>query len=97
MRIDNSQKMRIAQEFQNQVRKNEESKRGSMNKADEIVLGKEANEVQELVNMLKEREIKRLEKVEKTMEEIHSGTYRVTGRDVLLKVMEERRNGFGTY
>lgn len=92
MRIDNHQQMKIAQEFQNQVRKNEETKR--MNQKDEVKVGAESDEIKELVDILELKEAKRKEKVEATMQELKNGTYDVSGRDVLLKILEDRKNGY---
>lgn len=56
-------------------------------------IGGESRFVEEMIDLLKRGETSRLALVQRTADEYLNGTYQVSGRDVLLKMMGEKADG----
>ncbi|AZT90595.1 flagellar biosynthesis anti-sigma factor FlgM [Caldicellulosiruptor changbaiensis] len=87
MRIED--RMRILQIYSSSIRVNKVEKKQDVKSADKLEISSEARDFQAILNAIKSTPDIREEKVNEIKSKIESGTYNVSAKDVVEKLIRE--------
>lgn len=93
MRINSQQTIKwlLVNEKEKKVSENTTSKSVKENEKDDIQFNVSANELTEFFKLAKEADTVREDKLDEVKEKMENGTYNITGKDVIAKLIEGRR------
>jgi len=93
MRINSQQTIKwlLVNDKEKKVSENTTSKSVKENEKDDIQFNVSANELTEFFQLAKEADTVREDKLDEVKEKMENGTYNITGKDVIAKLIEGRR------